>query len=86
MEMAPGALPRPGRVPEQRLLSPEIRWRRRRSYETLSEKLRWEHISRPTSLRGLGVLDLHKFSRALRLRWLWYEWKDLNRAWVGKPL
>jgi hypothetical protein len=31
MEMAPGALPRPGRVPEQRLLSPEIglRWRRR---------------------------------------------------------
>jgi hypothetical protein len=24
MEMAPGALPRPGRVPEHRLLSPEI--------------------------------------------------------------
>ena len=31
MEMAPGAIPRPGRVPEQRLLSPEScrRWRRR---------------------------------------------------------
>jgi hypothetical protein len=31
MEMAPGALPHPGRVPEQRVLSPEIclRWRRR---------------------------------------------------------
>jgi hypothetical protein len=31
MEMTPGALPHPGRVPEQRLLSPEIclRWRRR---------------------------------------------------------
>jgi hypothetical protein len=30
MDMAPGALPCPGRVPEQRLLSPEIhRWRRR---------------------------------------------------------
>jgi hypothetical protein len=31
MEMAPGAIPCPGRVPEQRLLSPEIgpRWRRR---------------------------------------------------------
>jgi hypothetical protein len=30
MEMAPGAIPRPGRVPEQRLLSPEtrLRWRR----------------------------------------------------------
>jgi hypothetical protein len=24
MEMAPGALPHPGRVPKQRLLSPEI--------------------------------------------------------------
>jgi hypothetical protein len=31
MEMAPGALPCPSRVPEQRLLSPEIAlWRRRR--------------------------------------------------------
>jgi hypothetical protein len=31
METAPGALPRPSKVPEQRLLSPEIclRWRRR---------------------------------------------------------
>jgi hypothetical protein len=33
--MASGALPRPGKVPEQRLLSPEIRRRRRRSYETV---------------------------------------------------
>jgi hypothetical protein len=37
--MAPGALPRPGRVPEQRLLSPEIHRRRRRSCITLSQKL-----------------------------------------------
>jgi hypothetical protein len=37
--MAPGALPRPGRVPEQRLLSPEIRRRQRRSYGTVSRKL-----------------------------------------------
>jgi hypothetical protein len=29
MEMASGALPRPGRVPEQRLLSPEICLRQR---------------------------------------------------------
>jgi hypothetical protein len=39
MEMAVGALPRPGRVPEQRLLSPEIRRRRWRSCGTLSGKL-----------------------------------------------
>jgi hypothetical protein len=37
--MAPGALPRPGRVPEQRLLSPKIHRRRRRSYGTLFGKL-----------------------------------------------
>jgi hypothetical protein len=37
--MAPGALPRPGRVPEQRLLSLKIRWRWRWSYGTLSGKL-----------------------------------------------
>ena len=27
MEMAPGAIPRPGRVPKQRLLSPELGFR-----------------------------------------------------------
>jgi hypothetical protein len=35
--MAPGALPRPGRVPEQRILSPEIRRRWRRSCGTILE-------------------------------------------------
>jgi hypothetical protein len=38
MEMAPGALPRPGRVPEQRLLSPETRRWWRQSCGTLSRK------------------------------------------------
>jgi hypothetical protein len=38
MEMAPGATPCPGRVPEQRLLSPEIGLRRRRRCGTLSGK------------------------------------------------
>jgi hypothetical protein len=38
MEMASGALPRPSRVPEQRLLSPEIHRWRRRSCRTLSRK------------------------------------------------
>jgi hypothetical protein len=38
MEMAPGAIPHPGRVPEQRLLSPELRLRRRWRCRTLSGK------------------------------------------------
>jgi hypothetical protein len=36
--MAPGALPHPGRVPEQRFMSPKIRWWRRRSCRTSSPK------------------------------------------------
>ena len=36
-----------------------------------------------TEKLGLGILDLDLFSRALRLRWLWYEWTDSDRAWVG---
>jgi hypothetical protein len=37
--MAPRALPRPGMVPEQRLMSPEIRQWQRRSCGTLSGNL-----------------------------------------------
>jgi hypothetical protein len=51
MEMAPGALPRPGRVPEQRLLSLEIRRWRRWSCRTLSRKT-------PIDL-GFGVRRLY---------------------------
>jgi hypothetical protein len=39
MEMAPGALPHPGRVPEQRLLSPKIRCQWRQSCGTILEIL-----------------------------------------------
>jgi hypothetical protein len=37
--MAPGALSHPDRVPEQRLLSPEIRRRRRQSCGTVMGKM-----------------------------------------------
>lgn len=26
---------------------------------------------------------MDKFTRALRLRWLWHEWKDPTKPWVG---
>jgi hypothetical protein len=30
---------------------------------------------------GLGILDLERFARALRLRWLWFQWQQKERAW-----
>jgi hypothetical protein len=30
---------------------------------------------------GLGILDLEHFARALRLRWLWFQWRQNERAW-----
>jgi hypothetical protein len=43
----------------------------------------WKTVCRPKSMGGLGILDLHLFSRVLRLRWKWYEWTDRKRPWVG---
>ena len=40
-------------------------------------------VCRPTSYGGLGVLNTDKFARALRLRWLWFEWKEPSKLWVG---
>ena len=46
----------------------------------------WKQVRRPTKLGGLGVLDIYKFSRALRLRWLWQSWKSGNKPWVGMEI
>jgi len=37
-------------------------------------------------LCGLGILDLEKFGRALRLRWLWQDWTDESKPWTGSEL
>jgi len=43
----------------------------------------WPTVTRPKDLGGLGVPDLDKFGRALRLRWLWLQWTDSSRPWTG---
>jgi hypothetical protein len=35
---------------------------------------------------GLGISDLGKFDRALRLRWIWGQWKSPDKAWCGSEL
>ncbi|WVZ67318.1 hypothetical protein U9M48_016414 [Paspalum notatum var. saurae] len=45
--------------------------------------VKWTRAARPKELGGLGILDLERFSRALRLRWLWLSWTDRSRPWIG---
>lgn len=49
-------------------------------------KVNWDRVCRPSDLGGLGVLDLNRFARALRIRWLWYEWTAPEKPWTGTPV
>ena len=46
-------------------------------------KVNWDLLCKPKIFGGLGILNLEKFATALRLRWLWYEWADPPRTWLG---
>lgn len=41
----------------------------------------WPITCKPTVLGDLGILNLKKFARALRLQCLWQEW---HKPWVGR--
>jgi hypothetical protein len=43
----------------------------------------WPTVCTPKDLGGLGILDLERFARALRLWWLWLKWKHAERPWMG---
>jgi hypothetical protein len=41
----------------------------------------WPTACRPKIKGGIDILDLERFARVLRLRWLWFQWKHKDRAW-----
>ncbi|WVZ52900.1 hypothetical protein U9M48_003903 [Paspalum notatum var. saurae] len=45
----------------------------------------WPLINKPKDLGGLGIINLEKFSRALRLHWLWRAWRDEDHPWQDAP-
>jgi hypothetical protein len=46
-------------------------------------KIGWETVYKPKYYGGLGVLNLGNFGLALRMRWLWHEWNDKEKPWIG---
>lgn len=46
-------------------------------------KVNWDLVCHPYKSGGLGVLNTIKFARALPLRWIWFEWTEPSKMWVG---
>ena len=46
----------------------------------------WPTVTKLKDLGGLGVPDLDRFGRALRLRWLLQEWVEESKPWLGSEL
>jgi hypothetical protein len=49
-------------------------------------KVSWTQVCQPLHRGGLGIVDLEHFRRALRLRWLWFQWKNPEKPWCGSVL
>jgi hypothetical protein len=85
MEMAPGAIPSPGRVSEQRLLSPEIGLRWRQHCRTFR---RWRLIDLGFSRRRLFISGgaMSEGTRGAHTRW--WRGQGCTRAtrWCGHLL
>ena len=46
-------------------------------------KINWEQVCKSKTQGGLGILNLKRIVAALRIRWLWFEWMDPIKPWVG---
>jgi hypothetical protein len=42
-------------------------------------KVNWTRVCRPIKYEGLGITELKRFSRVLRLHCLWYKWKKPDK-------
>jgi hypothetical protein len=84
MEMAPGALPRPGKVPKQRLLSPEIGLRRWPCCGTFLGKTPTDlGFSRQRLLIGEGAMsEVDQGAHTIR----WHSLGGCTTLWCGHSL
>jgi hypothetical protein len=46
-------------------------------------KVNWDKKYRPAKLGGLCILYLYHFVVPLWIRYLWYEWVDDTKTWIG---
>ena len=49
-------------------------------------KVSWARLLWPIERGGLGITDLDCFSRAFRLRWLWFQLVASDKPWMGMEL
>jgi hypothetical protein len=49
-------------------------------------KVKWDPVCHPLHHGGLGVTDMEAFRRALRLRWLWFQWTNPEKPWCNTEL
>jgi hypothetical protein len=45
--------------------------------------VKWKNCTRPKKCEGLGIKDPDCFGRALRLRWMWFNWDSQDIPWKG---
>jgi len=47
--------------------------------------LAWPKVTRSLNLGGLGISNLQNLGWALKLRWLWLQKTEPDKAWVFSP-
>ena len=48
--------------------------------------LAWPKVARPLNLGGLGISNHQNLGWALKLRWLWLQKIEPNKAWTFFPI